>query len=42
VVVVNKDFTQSSQRVRDDGYIYGSGGRFMSKSGEVHYDPRYG
>jgi hypothetical protein len=41
VVVMNKDFTQSSQRVRDDGHIYGSGGRFMSKSGEVHYDPRY-
>lgn len=41
VVVMNKDFTQSSQRVRDGGYIYGSGGRFMSKSGEVHYDPRY-
>lgn len=30
-----------SQRVRDDAYIYGSGGRFMSRSGEVHYDPRY-
>jgi hypothetical protein len=38
---MNKDFTQSSQRVRDDAYIYGSGGRFMSRSGEVHYDPRY-
>jgi hypothetical protein len=41
VVVMKKDFTQSSQRVREDGYIYGSGGRFMSKSGEIHYDPRY-
>jgi phage terminase large subunit-like protein len=24
-----------------DGFIPGSGGRFVSKSGEIHYDPRY-
>jgi hypothetical protein len=24
-----------------DGFIPSSGGRFMSKSGEIHYDPRY-
>jgi len=44
VSVYNKDYTDPAQRgrrVREDGYIYGSGGRFMSKSGEVHYDPRY-
>jgi len=42
VVVMSKDFTQSSpRRVRADGYIEGSQGRFMSTSGEIHYDPRY-
>jgi hypothetical protein len=39
---MSKDFTQSSpRRARADGYIEGSQGRFMSTSGEIHYDPRY-
>ena len=42
VVVMNKDFTQPDRgRVRADGYVEGSGGRFIARSGESYFDPRY-
>ena len=42
VAIMNKDYTQASRgRVRADGYIEGSGGHFVSKSGERYFDPRY-
>lgn len=42
VAIMNKDYTQASRgRVRADGYIAGSGGHFVSKSGERYFDPRY-
>jgi phage terminase large subunit-like protein len=28
-------------RIRENGFIEGSGGKFLSKSGEIYYDPRY-
>lgn len=28
-------------RVREDGYITGSGGKFVTKTGEIYTDPRY-
>jgi phage terminase large subunit-like protein len=28
-------------KVRADGFIEGSGGKFLGKNGEIHYDPRY-
>src|SRR4029077_17203078 len=41
VVVMNKNFTQPDRdRVRADGYVKGSGGRFIARSGESYLDPR--
>ena len=36
-----KDYTKPAGRMREDGFVYGSGGKFVAKSGEVYFDPRY-
>jgi len=43
VGVWNRNYTDPARNrlVREDGYIEGSQGRFMSKSGEIYYDPRF-
>ena len=43
VGVWNRNHTDPhrGQRVREDGFVEGSGGTFIAKNGEIYYDPRF-